>query len=87
MSHAQGLWHGYREGMEEEWYYCVEHDRVEAKFGCRITNRLGPYATREEAEQALEKVEQRNAEWEDDPDWQDDPWGDATDQDEERRDI
>jgi L-alanine-DL-glutamate epimerase-like enolase superfamily enzyme len=32
---------------------------------------LGPYATREEAEQALEKVEKRNIEWDEDPAWED----------------
>jgi hypothetical protein len=65
------LWHGYRELMEEEWYYCIRHRRVEPKFGCRMTNRLGPYPTREEAERALEKVETRNVEWDEDPDWKD----------------
>ena len=58
--------------MDEEWYYCVEHGRVEPKFGCRITTRLGPYRTREEAQRALEKVEERNEEWDEDPEWQDD---------------
>lgn len=57
--------------MEDEWYYCVEHERVEPKFGCRITTRLGPYTTREEAEKALERVERRNEAWEEDPDWND----------------
>lgn len=65
------LWHGYRELMAEEWYYCVEHRRVEPKFGCRIATRLGPYPTREEAERALEKVESRNVEWDEDPVWND----------------
>jgi len=55
----------------DEWYYCVAHRRVEKKFGCRMTDRLGPYATREEAEQALEKVEKRNIEWDEDPAWED----------------
>lgn len=55
--------------MEEEWYYCVEHSAVEPKFGCRVTNRLGPYPTREEAARALETVERRNEEWDEDPDW------------------
>lgn len=55
--------------MEEEWYYCVEHQAVEPKLGCRITTRLGPYPTRDEAARALEKVERRNEEWDEDPDW------------------
>lgn len=68
---------GYGEGMDDEWYYCVEHNRVEPKFGCRITNRLGPYSTRKEAEKALERVERRNETWEEDPDWNDD-WDEET---------
>lgn len=55
--------------MDEEWYYCVDHDQVEPKMGCRITNRLGPYPTRAAAEKALQQVERRNDAWENDPDW------------------
>lgn len=62
--------------MTEEWYYCVDHDQVEPKLGCRMANRLGPYSTREEAEQALERVRKRNEEWEDDPAWDDEDWED-----------
>ena len=58
--------------MGEEWYYCIEHGTVEPKFGCRITDRIGPFATREEAAKALEKVEERNKEWDNDPNWDDD---------------
>lgn len=56
-------------GVMEEWYYCVEHQTVEPKLGCRITTRLGPYPTREEAAQAMATVERRNEEWDEDPDW------------------
>lgn len=57
--------------MDEEWYYCLQHETVEPKFGCRITTRLGPYPTPEEAERALETVEQRNETWEDaDESWE-----------------
>lgn len=72
MAHDVGFWHGYRERMDEEWYYCVVHERVEPKFGCKMTNRLGPYPTREEAERALDKVGERNVEWDEDPEWQED---------------
>lgn len=58
--------------MEEEWYYCLEHETVEPKLGCRMTNRLGPYATRQEAAKAIETVEKRNESWDQDPDWTDD---------------
>lgn len=57
--------------MGEEWYYCIEHETVEPKLGCRITTRIGPFPTREEAEQALEKVRERNEDWENDPEWND----------------
>lgn len=49
--------------MSEEWYYCVEHKTVEPELGCRILDRLGPYPTREAAERALETVEKRNEQW------------------------
>lgn len=58
--------------MPEEWYYCVEHDRVEPKLGCRVVNRLGPYPTRQQAARALEKVERRNEAWDEDEAWNDD---------------
>lgn len=55
-----------------EWYYCLDHKAVEPYEACKSASRLGPYATREEAEQSLEKVAERNDEWENDPDWNDD---------------
>ena len=48
---------------ETEWYWCLKHQAVEPYEGCRAEERLGPYATREDAEQALEKVQQRNEKW------------------------
>jgi uncharacterized protein YfcZ (UPF0381/DUF406 family) len=38
----------------------------------KATDRLGPYATREEAESALAKVEERNKAWDDDDGWGED---------------
>jgi hypothetical protein len=58
--------------MAERYFYCLEHKTVEGEDGCKAADRLGPYATREEAEHALEKVEQRNEEWDNDPRWNDD---------------
>lgn len=55
-----------------EWYYCLNHKTVEPYEACRSASRLGPYATREEAENSLDKVAERNEEWENDPDWNDD---------------
>lgn len=46
-----------------QWYYCLKHHAVEGALGCKLKDRLGPYATREEAEHALEKVKERNDAW------------------------
>ncbi|HEX2073856.1 MAG TPA: hypothetical protein VHF92_08735 [Geodermatophilus sp.] len=41
------------------WFYCIKHHAVEPKDGCAERHRLGPYATREEAEHALQLVAER----------------------------
>jgi hypothetical protein len=53
------------------WFYCLDHKTVEPMEGCRAEVRLGPYPTREEAARALEKVDERNEEWDTDPAWND----------------
>ena len=55
------------------FWFCLKHHEVEPDAGCGPADRLGPYPTREEAEHALEKVQERNEEWDNDPDWNDDP--------------
>lgn len=55
-----------------EYWYCLKHHEVEGEEGCRNADRLGPYASPEEASHALEKVEERNEAWESDPAWNDD---------------
>ncbi len=55
--------------MQEEWYYCLDHRAVEPADGCRITVRIGPFSTREEAARALEIVAERNEAWDSDPVW------------------
>ena len=52
-----------------EWYYCVEHGAVEEGLGCRAAVRLGPYSSESEAMRALERVDERNEDWETDPRW------------------
>lgn len=52
---------------EGQWYWCLTHHRVEPYEACRSEVRLGPYATREDAANALEKVQDRNEAWENDP--------------------
>lgn len=55
------------------YWFCVRHRRVEDEDNmCPPIDRLGPYDTREEAERALETAEQRNEDWDNDPDWNDD---------------
>ena len=47
----------------KHWWYCLTHHQVEGDDGCPGKDRLGPYATREEASRALELVQERNREW------------------------
>lgn len=49
---------------DQQWWYCLKHQRVEPDAGCANKMRLGPYATPEEAARALEKAAERNEEWE-----------------------
>jgi hypothetical protein len=58
--------------MADHYYFCLAHHTVEVADGCPAIDRLGPYGSREEAERALEKVQQRNEEWDNDPKWSDD---------------
>lgn len=59
------------DGSQAEYWFCLKHHTVEGAAGCRNADRLGPYATSEEASRALEKVEERNEAWDNDPDWND----------------
>lgn len=54
-----------------KFYFCTKHQAVEGPDGCGPMDRLGPYETREEAERALEKVQERNEAWDNDPNWND----------------
>jgi hypothetical protein len=50
----------------EQWWYCLKHNRVEdSSTTCAGKDLLGPYPSREEAARALEKVRERNKEWDD----------------------
>ena len=55
-----------------DYWFCLKHHTVEVRDGCRNADRLGPYPTAEAASRALEKVEERNEEWDNDPNWNDD---------------
>ncbi|MCM2579358.1 hypothetical protein [Streptomyces meridianus] len=58
-------------GKPGEWYYCLEHRKVEEGPECPAKDRMGPYASRTEAGHAMEKADERNAEWDTDPRWHD----------------
>ena len=60
------------DGKKDEYWFCLTHHAVEGPDGCKNSDRLGPYATQAEASRALEKVEERNEEWDNDPNWNDD---------------
>ncbi|MBO3680646.1 hypothetical protein [Streptomyces sp. NEAU-YJ-81] len=59
-------------GKPGEWYYCIRHQKVEEGPECRAADRLGPYASPEEAAHAMETARERNEEWQNDPRWRDD---------------
>ena len=42
------------------WYYCLVHQKVEPELGCANAERLGPYETEAEAQNALERAHERN---------------------------
>jgi glycerol-3-phosphate dehydrogenase len=47
------------------FYWCLKHSRVESGDDvCAGRERLGPFATETEAQQALQRVKERNDEWE-----------------------
>jgi hypothetical protein len=49
---------------QQRWWYSLTRNTVEDDDGPTPgKDRLGPYATREEASRALEIVQERNREW------------------------
>jgi hypothetical protein len=54
-----------------DYWYCLKHHRVEHENLCSYADRLGPYPSEAEASRALEKVKERNEEWDNDPRWND----------------
>ena len=54
------------------WYDLKTKTVVSDDNDVKVTDRLGPYASREEAEHALERVEERNEAYDHDPRWNDD---------------
>ena len=54
-----------------DYWYCLKHHQVEHENLCNYADRLGPYPSEAEASRALEKVKERNEEWDNDPKWND----------------
>jgi hypothetical protein len=51
-------------GSGDRYYWCLRHHRVETDAtACAAKYRLGPYDSADSAEHALEKVAQRNTDW------------------------
>ena len=56
-----------------QWWYDLKTKSVVSDDNqTKVTDRLGPYASREEAERALQKVDERNESFDNDPRWNDD---------------
>ncbi len=58
-----------------DYWWCLTHVRVEQGPGCPNNERLGPYATREQAESAIARTRARTEE-QDEIDRAEDDWGD-----------
>lgn len=54
------------------WFDLNTKSAVQDTKAGKAADRLGPYPSREAAEQALAKVEERNASYDSDPGWKDD---------------
>jgi hypothetical protein len=57
------------------YWFCVKHHTVEQTPGdvCPPIDRLGPFETEADATRALEKAQERNEQWDNDPGWSDEP--------------
>lgn len=59
---------------DDQWWFDLKtKTAVQDRKAGRSADRLGPYASREEAERALQRVEERNEAFDNDPRWNDDP--------------
>jgi hypothetical protein len=50
-------------GIEDQWWFCLKHMRVEQGPGCPGKDRMGPYDSEADAAHALEHARERNEEW------------------------
>ncbi len=49
--------------LDDKWWYCLKHKRVEHGPGCPNKVRMGPYPDEATAASALTIAAQRNEEW------------------------
>lgn len=57
---------------DDQWWYDLKtRTAVQDNKAGKISDRLGPYPTREAAERALETVRERNEAYDNDPRWSD----------------
>jgi hypothetical protein len=53
-----------KSGTGARYFWCLRHNRVETDENvCAERYRLGPYGSAAEAERALDRVAERNADW------------------------
>lgn len=59
---------------DQDWWFDLNTKTAvqDTENTAKAVDRLGPYSSKEEAEQALEKVEQRNEAWDGDDNWGED---------------
>ena len=57
--------------MPDSWYWCLTHSKVEGgESTCPPDDRMGPYQSREAAENWKDTVESRNDTWDkEDSEW------------------
>jgi hypothetical protein len=57
---------------EQQWFWCLDHNAAEpGEGGCPPDRRLGPYPSKEAAENWKEQFEARNKAWDDaDAEWE-----------------
>ncbi len=59
-------------GDPPQYWWCLDHGKVETDEGCANTVRLGPYDEYAKAADALEAARRRTEAWDSDPTWNDD---------------
>jgi len=52
------------EDLEPTFWFCVKHHSVEEFDGCGSKNRIGPFATPEDAQRALQTIAERESRYE-----------------------